>query len=216
MFTGIVEGLREVRETRRGAEGMRLIVDLGSLAEEVKIGDSVAICGACLTVTELQSSQVCFDVVAETLSKTILGDLRQGTKVNIERPLKIGDRLHGHFVQGHVDGVGQIARKEMGTTGGEIAIETSPDITSQMIPKGSVAIDGISLTIVELTSRSFSIAVIPHTLSITTLGLKDVGDKVNLEVDMLGKWVRRILEGDEGGDDHGGLTMQRLREAGFA
>jgi len=214
MFSGIIEGLCEVREARRGREGMRLRVVLGNLAEGVRIGDSIAVNGACLTVTELDSSLAQFDVVSETLARTTLGNLQSGAKANIERPLQIGDRLHGHFVQGHVDGVGKIAEIRRGPEGGEVTVKTEPALTQQMIPKGSVAVDGISLTIVELGQDTFSIAVIPHTMSVTTLGLKQPGDDVNLEADMLGKWVRRALGGSEGAT--GGLTIEKLREAGLA
>lgn len=197
MFSGIVEGIAEVKEVQRGVEGMHVKIDLGKFDEGVQIGDSIAINGACLTVTALDGASVQFDLVAETLARTSLGDLESGAKVNIERSIKIGDRLHGHFVQGHVDGVGRISKFDTGPEGGWMEIETDAALTSQMIHKGSVGIEGISLTIAELNDDQFAIALIPHTLEVTTLGGKSAGDRVNIEVDMLGKWVRRILRSEE-------------------
>jgi len=217
VFSGIIEGLCEVREARRGREGMRVKIALGPLAEGVRVGDSIAVNGACLTVTELASGLAQFDVVSETLARTTLGHLQSGAKVNLERSLRIGDRLHGHFVQGHVDGVGKIAEIRRGPEGGEVTVRTEPALTEQMIPKGSVAVDGISLTIVNLARDTFSIAVIPHTMSVTTLGLKQPGDEVNLEADLLGKWVRRALGASEASEGAGsGLTIEKLRAAGLA
>lgn len=219
MFSGIVEGLAEVRAAHRGGQGMRLSLDLSPFVDGVRIGDSVSVSGVCLTVTRLESGLADFDLVAETLARTTLGDLRPGSKVNIERSLRIGDRLHGHFVLGHVDGVGRILRIELGPEGGIVEIQTDPALIVQMIPKGSVAVDGISLTLVELKPSSFTIALIPHTLAVTSLGLQREGGRVNVEVDMLGKWVRRLLAGEEGDPAaHGGrgLTLEKLREAGFA
>jgi len=197
MFSGIVEGIAEVKEVQRGVEGMHVKIDLGKFDEGVQIGDSIAINGACLTVTALDGASVQFDLVAETLARTSLGDLESGAKVNIERSIKIGDRLHGHFVQGHVDGVGRISKFDTGPEGGWMEIKTDSALTSQMIHKGSVGIEGISLTIAELNDDLFAIALIPHTLEATTLGGKSAGDRVNIEVDMLGKWVRRILHSKE-------------------
>jgi len=216
VFSGIVEGLCEVRQAQRGTEGMRLQIALGALAEGVSVGDSIAVDGACLTVTGLGGGIAAFDVVSETLARTTLTELRTGAKVNIERSLRVGDRLHGHFVQGHVDGVGRIARIHRGPEGGEVVVECAPGLTGEMILKGSVAVDGTSLTIKSLNEGSFSIALIPHTMGLTTLGAKQVGDKVNIEADMIGKWVRRILGGSEGrAEPPQGLTLERLKSAGF-
>jgi riboflavin synthase len=216
VFSGIVERLCEVRQAQRGSEGMRLQIELGPLAEGVSVGDSIAVNGACLTVTGLGSGIAAFDVVSETLARTTLTDIRTGARVNIERPLRVGDRLHGHLVQGHVDGVGRIARIHRGPEGGEVAVECAPTLTDEMIPKGSVAVDGISLTIKSLDESSFSVAIIPHTMGLTTLGIKQVGDKVNIEADMIGKWVKRILGRSEGqARPPEGVTMERLKSAGF-
>lgn len=197
MFSGIVEGIGEVCQVQPGREGVRLSVDLGPFAEEVRPGDSICVSGVCLTVTALEAARAQFDLVAETLAKTTLGELRPGSKVNIERSLRLGDRLHGHFVLGHVDGVGRVREMQRSAEGGVLIVETGVDLLKQMIPKGSVAVDGVSLTLVELKEFFFSMALIPHTLDVTTFGLKRAGDRVNIEVDMLGKWVRRLLLGGE-------------------
>ena len=216
MFSGIIEGLCEVREARRGSEGMTASIDLGTCSGGVRIGDSIAVNGTCLTVTSLAGNVADFDMVAETLSRTTLGQLRKGSRVNIERSLQIGDRLHGHFVQGHVDGIGKVVQFDRGPEGGEITIEAPAHLLAQMIFKGSIAVDGISLTIMRLEDQSFSIALIPHTLSVTTLGTKVVGEGVNLEVDMIGKWVRKLLPGQEQGGQGSRVTLEQLRAGGFA
>jgi riboflavin synthase len=216
MFSGIIEKLCQITEIVEGDEIIHLLIDLEELAEGVCIGDSIAVNGTCLTVTELNESVSRFDVVPETLDKTNLGELSSGSLVNIERSLRIGDRLHGHFVQGHVDGVGTVADVQKNEEGGVITIEASKKFLDQMIHKGSIAVDGISLTIASLEASNFSIALIPHTLSITTLGVKNVGDNVNLEVDMIGKWVRRLLPGQESSTETEGVTMEQLKAGGFA
>ena len=216
MFSGIVEKLCRVTTVKKGDEIIHLLIDLEELAEGVSIGDSIAVNGTCLTVTELAGTVSRFDVVPETLDKTNLGDLSAGSQVNIERSLRIGDRLHGHFVQGHVDGVGKIADVQKSDEGGTIKIGASKEMLDQMIHKGSVAVDGISLTIAKLEATSLLIALIPHTLSITTLGVKNVGDRVNLEVDMISKWVRRLLPGQESDAEKEGVTMEQLEAGGFA
>ena len=193
MFTGIVEEVGSARAVEPG----RLVIAAERVLDDLEVSHSICVNGACLTVTALDGASVQFDLVAETLARTSLGDLESGAKVNIERSIKIGDRLHGHFVQGHVDGVGRISKFDTGPEGGWMEIKTDSALTSQMIHKGSVGIEGISLTIAELNDDLFAIALIPHTLEATTLGGKSAGDRVNIEVDMLGKWVRRILHSKE-------------------
>lgn len=214
MFTGIIEKLARISAMRRGQQGARLTVDLEQTAEGVRPGDSIAINGACLTVAAIQGTAVTFNVVAETLRRTNLGDLRSGDRVNVERALRVGDRLAGHFVQGHVDGLGRISRKETGSEGGSVTIAAQPDIMAFMVEKGSVAVDGISLTVASLTDSDFTIALIPTTLQTTTLGFKAVGAAVNLEIDILAKLVARLLR--ERGMPVGGITEQWLRDQGFA
>lgn len=216
MFTGIIEGLGRVEAIRVAGEGGRLRVDLGPLADGVKLGDSVAVDGACLTVAALGGSAAEFDVSAETLRRTTLGALRAGRAVNLERALRAGDRLGGHFVLGHVDGTGVIERLDTAPGQTTLGIQAPPEVVGQLILKGSVAVDGISLTIAELAADRFAIAVIPHTLDHTTLRSKVVGARVNLETDVLGKYVLRFLAGLKSGtESKAGITQAFLAEHGF-
>jgi len=194
---------------------VRLVIDLGPLADELADGDSVAVAGVCLTVAGRSGRDVAFDVVAETLARSTLNRLRAGAKVNLERALALGDRLDGHLVQGHVDGVAEV--RSVDTAGGQWQVEFSADrnLTDAMVPKGSVAIDGVSLTLVSVADGRFSVALIPTTLAETTLRSLVAGDRVNVEIDVIGKYVRRYLA-QIAGSPSGGLTLEKLREAGFA
>ncbi|MGR3303445.1 MAG: riboflavin synthase [Candidatus Scalindua sp.] len=213
MFTGIIEHLGKVKQVKLQADSAIIVVDIGPLSDGVSPGDSIAINGACLTVTQIKDSEVYFDVSTETLSKTAIGKLKISDKVNIERSLKMGDQLGGHFVTGHVDGVGEINKVENEPGQCTVWFSASETLTNMMIKKGSVAIDGISLTIVEIREGLFSVALIPYTLELTTLGFKKVGEKVNLETDMLGKWVKRILTTND--STTSGVTEAMLKEKGF-
>lgn len=220
MFTGIIEHLGKVKQVKRQANSAIIVVDIGKLSVGVSSGDSIAINGACLTVTHIENSVVGFDVSAETLSKTTIGELRVSDKVNVERSLRIGDKLGGHFVTGHVDGVGVVKKRENGAGQCTMWFSVSKVLAYMMIEKGSVAVDGISLTIVELEEKLFSVALIPYTLEETTLGFKEVGQKVNIETDMLGKWVKRILATDKAElssreKSESGITEEMLKEKGF-
>lgn len=199
MFTGIVEGLAEVKtiskvKDENKAVATKLRIYLGKFHRGLKAGDSVSVNGACLTVTRLYKGMADFDVVDETIKRTCLSLIRPGDKVNLERSLRLGNRLEGHIVLGHVDGIGII--EEVITYPKEtklwIRIEDR-QLLSSIVPKGSIAIDGISLTPVEVKDDKVSISLIPHTLAITTLGLKSKGDGVNIEVDILSKYVRNNL-----------------------
>ncbi|HMC65595.1 MAG TPA: riboflavin synthase [Gemmataceae bacterium] len=194
MFTGLIEALGTIREIRPEGAGCRLVVAESSLAPELHVGDSVAVNGVCLTVVEVGAQFFAFQVGPESLQRTNLGDLSVGDRVNLERPLRMNDRLGGHIVQGHVDGVGRIAeRQRQGDW--ELVWLTAPlELTAQMVPKGSIAVDGISLTLVDVRMDRFSVALIPHTLQHTTLGFKPVGASVNLETDLLGKYVWKALQ----------------------
>ena len=198
MFSGIVEDLRRVKKVDAKKEFSRISIDLGLLIKGTKIGDSISVNGACLTIVEIEKSLATFDIMLETLNKTNLGDLKIGDKVNIERSLKMGERLDGHFVLGHVDGQGIIEKKVQDEDNCVIWVSLPNKLKYGLIPKGSIGVDGISLTIADIKGNKFAIALIPHTLKITTLGIKGVGDKVNIEIDYLGKWIKKIVEEKEG------------------
>lgn len=194
MFTGLVEGRGTVHLLEKNGSAIDLTLEISELiTNDAHIGDSVAINGCCLTVVEINNGYLKFQAGAETLAKTNLGRLTVGDQVNLERPLSANGRLGGHFVQGHVDGVGSI--KSIDRDGEWITMwfEVPRELALQMVPKGSVTIDGISLTIVECQQTAFSIALIPHTLEVTTLGQRQVGDVVNIETDILGKYVQKLI-----------------------
>jgi riboflavin synthase len=199
-----------VRSLSRGTVG-RLTVVAGKIASEVAIGDSVSINGACLTVTGVSGSDMSFDAVPETFSRTTLGELRSGEKVNLESSLRAGEPIGGHFVLGHVDGVGTIESSRSLGESQALRIKAPGDVLRYVVEKGSIAIDGISLTVASCDRSGFGIAVIPHTLDATTLHLKRAGDKVNLEADILGKYVEKML----GHMAPLGVTEDALRDAGF-
>ncbi|OHB87517.1 MAG: riboflavin synthase subunit alpha [Planctomycetes bacterium RIFCSPHIGHO2_02_FULL_40_12] len=213
MFTGIIEHLGKVKQVKLQASSAIIVVDVGPLSDDVNPGDSIAINGACLTVTQIKDSEVYFDVSTETLSKTTIGRLKTSDNVNIERSLKMGDKLGGHFVTGHVDGVGVINKVENEPGQCTVWFSVSKELTNMMIKKGSVAVDGISLTIVEIRDGLFSVALIPYTLGATTLGLKKAGQEVNIETDMLGKWVKRILTVNDSAASV--ITEDLLKKKGF-
>lgn len=194
MFTGLVEAQGTVHLLEKNGSAIDLTLEISErITNDAHIGDSVAINGCCLTVVEISDGFLKFQAGAETLAKTNLGRLSLGDRVNIERPLAADGRLGGHFVQGHVDGVGTI--KSIDKDGEWITMwfDIPKELALQMVPKGSVTIDGISLTIVECEQKAFSIALIPHTLEVTTMGQKQVGSVVNLETDILGKYVQKLI-----------------------
>src|SRR3990167_8478124 len=211
MFTGIIEYLATVKKISLKAGGAELLLDIGGFGNSLKPGESIAINGVCLTAKEIKGDVGGFDVSSETLKKTTLGKLRNAEKVNIERALRVGDRLGGHFVTGHVDGIGTIKDKKQSADQCTMFFSVEKRFTDMMIEKGSVAIDGISLTIVDVVGGVFSVALIPYTLTLTTMGFKKVGDQVNIEIDMLGKWVKKILKKENDGD----ITWEQLTEQGF-
>ena len=194
MFTGIVEAVGAVAALRRASHSTRIEIEAPGLAAEVGVGDSVAVNGACLTVTAASGARMSFEAVAETLARTGLGGLRVGARVNLERALRAGDRLDGHIVQGHVDGTGTVRVLERAGDDVRLHVDCGPEVAEYLVPKGSVAIDGVSLTVVSARADGFDVALIPHTLAVTTLGDRRPGDRVNLEADVLGKYVRRYLE----------------------
>jgi riboflavin synthase len=194
MFTGIVESVGTVVAVESAGELVRIAVLAPGLAAEARIGDSIAVRGACLTVTKVDGERLHFEAVRETCLRTALGELEPGARVNLERALRAGARLDGHLVQGHVDGVGRV--RELRREGDDVRlfVECPPEVAEHVVPKGSIAIDGVSLTVVGAGEAGFDVALIPHTLAATTLGSLAPGDRVNLEVDVLAKYVRRAVE----------------------
>ena len=198
MFTGLVEGLGRVVATEPETAGLRLIIAppatmLGVEGDRCQLGDSVAINGCCLTVIEIRHDCWAFQAGTETLSKTNLGSLKVNDCVNLERSLPVNGRLGGHFVQGHVDGVGQVDAIDREGDWVTMWFRVPEALARLMVSKGSVAVDGISLTVVNAEQNRFSVALIPHTLTVTTLGVRKVGDSVNIETDILGKYVQKLM-----------------------
>ncbi|MGD2107387.1 MAG: riboflavin synthase [Nitrosopumilaceae archaeon] len=192
MFTGIVEGIGKVKKisnTTKNRSAIQMIVDLGKHGKGLKIGQSVALNGVCLTVTKLSKTGCTFEMIEETTKKTDLGNLKVGGIVNIERSLKTGDRLEGHFVLGHVDGVGIIKKIEKNPKEVQVWFEVPKSLSKYVVKKGSIAMDGISLTVVDVKKNLASVCLIPHTIEITNFKTKNIGDKVNIETDILGKYI---------------------------
>ena len=216
MFTGIIEAIGTVREFSRHPHGARVRIAAPGIAAALRAGDSIAVDGACLTVTAVSGDVFACDLSAETLDRTTLGGLRPAMRVNLERPLRLGDRLGGHFVTGHVDAVGHIAGRVPQGDGELLQVAFPRGLSPLLVMKGSIAVDGISLTVAVLTQDAFGVALIPYTLEGTTLGGKRVGDAVNLEADLLGKYVARYLGDRPIPLPAGGVTVSMLREHGFA
>ncbi len=194
MFTGIIEAVGTIEKLEAGDDLTRLVVDAKPIVEGLALGDSVAVNGGCLTVTSVRDGRLGFEAVPETIARTSLRDLAVGSRVNLERALRAGDRLDGHIVQGHVDGVGTV--REMIREGNDVRLQVDcdPELADCIVEKGSIAVDGVSLTVAALLPAGFEVALIPHTLEATTLGERRPRDRVNLEVDVLGKYVKRYLE----------------------
>ena len=193
MFTGLVESTGKITALEPQGPGIRLVVDAGALAEDVQIGDSIANNGCCLTVIEVNGTSLAFEAGPETLAKTSLGNKRIGDFINLERSLQVGDRLGGHLVTGHVDAVGTLDQRLDEQQWATFWFQVPEALTRQMAPKGSITVEGVSLTLVEVESQRFSVALIPHTLDATTLGNLQPGDKVNLETDLLAKYVEQQM-----------------------
>ena len=192
MFTGIVEGVgtvNKISKITKNRSAIEMTIDLGKQVKGLKIGQSVALNGVCLTATKLSKSKCIFEMIEETTKKTDLGNLKVGGVVNIERSLKVGDRLEGHFVLGHVDGVGVIKKILKKPKEIQVYFEVPKNLAKYVVKKGSIAIDGISLTVVDIKKTLASVSLIPHTIEITNFHTKQVGDKVNIETDILGKYI---------------------------
>jgi riboflavin synthase len=194
MFTGIVTHLGDVKRasTRRGLLGLR--IEAPAIAKELKRGDSVAVNGVCLTATSVSRKAFEAQAMGETLARSTLGDLNRGGKVNLELPARLSDRLGGHLVLGHVDGVAEIVRSEDDEGARRLWLRCSEELLAYMVPKGSITIDGVSLTLVDVGSTTFQVAIIPHTLDATTFLTLEVGSRVNIEVDVIAKYVKRFVE----------------------
>ena len=212
MFTGIIEEMGSVKALRRDGSAARLTVSASIVLGGTVIGDSICVNGVCLTVVDLAKDGFSADVAVETLRVTNLGELKIGVNVNLERALQLSARIGGHLVSGHVDAVGRIREKREEGNGWRIFIDAPEAVLRYVIRKGSIAIDGISLTVADVDKSGFSIAMMPHTAKLTTLGFKAGGDSVNLETDIIGKYVERLLSGRV----EGGVSLELLKKAGFA
>lgn len=197
MFTGLVEALATVAEVREEPPGRRLVLREPRVAADAAVGDSIALNGCCLTVVAVEGEVLAFEAGPETLARTNLGELTPGRQVNVERSLRVGDRMGGHFVTGHVDAVGRLAERTDEGQWSTLWFEHPVELSRQMASKGSIAVDGVSLTLVDVVPGRFSVMLIPHTLAVTTLGKLAVGDRVNLETDLLAKYVQGQLHRDE-------------------
>ena len=223
MFTGIIEGSGIIKKIDSKSEGAILTIETDINLSGTKIGDSIAVNGACLTAVSIQKRVFKVDMAPETISRTTFKNAQSGTKVNIERALRLSDRLDGHLVSGHIDGTGIISSKVKKSNAWIITINIPIKLGEQMIEKGSIAIDGISLTINKCSNNDFEISVIPHTAKMTTIEAKNAGDEVNIETDMLGKYVEKILNkslGTKNSDiandnSHKDISLGLLAKKGF-
>jgi len=194
MFSGIVEEMGAVQTMKKGLAGAKLSILASVILEDLHVGDSVSVSGTCLTVTHIEDHSFLVDVSTETLNCTLLGKITVGAPLNLERAVKLNARMGGHLVTGHVDGVGTLRTREQDGNATYLTVEAPKDIMRYCVAKGSITIDGISLTINGVTDCSFAVAIIPHTAKVTTMGLKQIGDPVNLESDLIGKYVERLLQ----------------------
>lgn len=199
MFTGIIEEMGVAKAAGKTLQGCSVAILAKTVLDGLKVGDSVTVNGVCLTVVGCDDVEMKADISPETLKVTTLGTLKAGDPVNLERALRLGDRLGGHLVTGHVDGVGAIRSRVQEADALQIMIEAPRDILRYCVPKGSITVDGISLTVNEVTDRGFCVTIIPHTAKVTTLGVKHVGDSVNLETDIIGRYVERLFPGHQAG-----------------
>jgi riboflavin synthase len=195
MFTGIIEGLGTIAGIRASGQGKRLTIEADFSLDQTKIGDSLSVSGACLTAVKIDGKRFEVDVSPETLQTTTFNQAKVGERLNIERALRLSDRIDGHLVSGHIDGTGIVKQRETLSNAVIITIEVEERLTRYMISKGSVAMDGISLTINTCESGNFSVSIIPYTAKWTTIGFKNKGDRVNIETDMIGKYVEQFMSG---------------------
>ncbi|MHB1420498.1 MAG: riboflavin synthase [Bacillota bacterium] len=216
MFTGLVEELGIMKRIRKGPNSAVITVEGPGVLGDVKLGDSIAVNGVCLTVVEFTREIFTVEVMAETLARTNLGQLTPGSRVNLERATRLGDRLGGHMVSGHIDGVGTISRRQPLDIAIVFEVQAPEEVLKYIIPKGSVTVDGISLTVVGCFPGFFTVSVIPHTAGKTTLGYRQLGEQVNLEADMIAKYIERLLEARGGNKEQkSGITPNFLAQHGF-
>lgn len=220
MFTGIIEEVGQITAVIKGQRSSQLWVQGERIIDDLKLGDSVAVNGVCLTVSQLRGNKWMADVMSETLNRSNLGDLQGGAAVNLERAMPANGRFGGHMVAGHIDGTGHIVKITKDDNAVIFEIKAAPKILRYIIEKGSIAIDGISLTVIAISAESFKVSIIPHTVKETILGIKKPGDPVNLENDLVGKYIEKLLLNPAPKTDHkqqksGGLTIDFLTEAGF-
>jgi len=218
LFTGIIEELGTIKSLVQASQSGKISVGCHRVLEGTKLGDSIAVNGVCLTVVKMGSGEFEADVMPETLKKSSLGTLQPGSRVNLERALTLSSHLGGHLVQGHIDGVGSILEINNVGIAHIYRVKAPAELMKYIVAKGSIAIDGISLTVVDIDNDGFSVSLIPHTNMVTTLGIKKPGDRVNLETDILGRYVERLLhfkEQDTKPGNNGGLSIDFLRHNGF-
>ncbi len=214
MFTGIIEELGQLRKLEKGNEWGKISITAHNVLEDVQVGDSIAVNGVCLTVVQFDDQHFEADVMAETLEKTNLGQLALGNYVNLERAVRLSDHMGGHIVQGHVDGVGRLLEEHQVGIAKVVTIQAPKNVLDFTVPKGSIAIDGISLTVIDVTNETFSVSLIPHTAALTTLGYKKMGDTVNLETDIVGRYIYKFMHHEEDQPENT-LTFSVLQENGF-
>ena len=220
MFTGIIEGLGTIAGIRSSGLGKCLTIETDFSLDQTKIGDSISVSGACLTAVKLDGKRFEVDVSPETLQSTTFGQAKVGERLNIERALRLSDRIDGHLVSGHIDGTGTVKQRESLSNAIIITIEIDPSLTRYMVVKGSVAMDGVSLTINTCESDNFTVSIIPYTAKLTTIGFKNKGDRVNIETDMIGKYVERFMSGmpgrsQESSSKHAVIDQAYLVKTGF-
>jgi riboflavin synthase len=216
MFTGIILAIGKIAAVERKAGDCRLKIDTGKLSlMDVALGDSIAVNGVCLTAVELDAHYFCADVSNETLSRTILNNATTGTAVNLELALTPATRMGGHIVSGHVDGIGQVIEKKADGRSIRFTFKAPDNLAKYIAEKGSICINGISLTVNEVNGAKFSVNIVPYTLKDTTLGEATVGTKVNLEVDLLARYMERLMLGEAAAHDQGGITEELLQKSGF-
>lgn len=215
MFTGLVEEVGSIKAVTKSSKSARITIKATKVLEGVQLGDSISTNGVCLTVTDFSTNYFTVDVMAETMRRSNLKNLSPGDEINLERALRLGDRLGGHIVSGHIDGVGFISKYENEDNAVWITIQTPPELLRYIIEKGSIAIDGVSLTVAYVDDTCFKVSIIPHTKDATTLLRKKMGDEVNLECDMVGKYIEKLVSVKEETNTKKGIDINFLSENGF-